>query len=169
MSDGMVEEPSLPERPSLRGRVLTRIVRLFVKHWPRGDYRSLVRQARLLLELPAWLSFPLSYGVSCKKIQGTEICGEWIIPNSNYYDDRVLLYLHGGGYVSCNPQTHRPITATLARLLHWRVFALDYRLAPEAPFPPQWMTLLALLTGLLNKVSSRTRLQLLEIPPEAAW
>ncbi|HET9284929.1 MAG TPA: alpha/beta hydrolase [Candidatus Angelobacter sp.] len=135
MSDGMVEEPSLPEKPSLRARVLTRVVRLFVKHWPRGDYSALVQRARRLLALPAWLSFPLSYGVSCKKIQGTDICGEWVIPNSNYYDDRVLLYLHGGGYVSCNPQTHRPIIATLSRLLHWRVFALDYRLAPEAPFP----------------------------------
>lgn len=32
-------------------------------------------------------------------------------------------------------QIHRPITAVLARLSHRRVFALDYRLAPEAPFP----------------------------------
>lgn len=131
----MVEEPSLPEKPSLRARVLTRIVRLFVKHWPRGDYRSLVRQARLLLELPAWLSFAVSYEVNYTKIHGTDICGEWVAPDENYSDDRVLLYLHGGGYVSCNPQTHRPITATLARLLQWRVFALDYRLAPEDPFP----------------------------------
>jgi len=131
----MVEEASLPAKPSLRARVLTRVVKLFVKHWPRGDYRSLVRQARLLLELPAWLSFLVSYGVSYKKIQNADICGEWVIPNSNYYDDRVLLYLHGGGYVSCSAQSHRSITAALARLLSWRVFALDYRLAPEAPFP----------------------------------
>jgi epsilon-lactone hydrolase len=43
--------------------------------------------------------------------------------------------LHGGGYVSCNARTHRPITASLARLAGQRVLALDYRLAPEAPFP----------------------------------
>jgi acetyl esterase/lipase len=47
----------------------------------------------------------------------------------------VILYLHGGGYVACSPLTHRPITATLARLTGRRVLALDYRLAPEHRFP----------------------------------
>jgi acetyl esterase/lipase len=45
------------------------------------------------------------------------------------------LYLHGGGYVSCSPQTHRPITAALARLLGCLVFVPDYRVAPEHKFP----------------------------------
>jgi epsilon-lactone hydrolase len=47
----------------------------------------------------------------------------------------VLLYLHGGGYVSCSPQTHRPITTSLARMTQCRVLSLDYRWAPEHPFP----------------------------------
>jgi acetyl esterase/lipase len=47
----------------------------------------------------------------------------------------VILYLHGGGYVSCSPAVYRPITAALARLTPARVFALDYRLAPEHPHP----------------------------------
>jgi acetyl esterase/lipase len=46
----------------------------------------------------------------------------------------VLLYLHGGGYFACSAETHRPITAFFA--LHgFRVFAPDYRLAPENQFP----------------------------------
>ena len=45
-----------------------------------------------------------------------------------------LLYLHGGGFVGCSPKTHRPITAAFARR-GFRVFAPDYRLAPEHPFP----------------------------------
>ncbi len=45
-----------------------------------------------------------------------------------------LLYLHGGGFIACSPRTHRPITGWFAR--HgFRVFAPDYRLAPEHPFP----------------------------------
>ncbi len=45
-----------------------------------------------------------------------------------------LLYLHGGGYFGCSAETHRPITVYYA--LHgFRVFAPDYRLAPENPFP----------------------------------
>ena len=45
-----------------------------------------------------------------------------------------LMYVHGGGFVGCSPRTHRPITAGFA-LQGFRVFAPDYRLAPEHPFP----------------------------------
>jgi cation diffusion facilitator CzcD-associated flavoprotein CzcO/acetyl esterase/lipase len=45
-----------------------------------------------------------------------------------------LLYVHGGGFVGGSPVTHRPITAGFA-LRGFRVFAPDYRLAPEHPFP----------------------------------
>ena len=45
-----------------------------------------------------------------------------------------LMYVHGGGFVGCSPRTHRPITAAFA-LQGFRVFAPDYRLAPEHPFP----------------------------------
>ncbi|HZD93436.1 MAG TPA: alpha/beta hydrolase, partial [Candidatus Sulfotelmatobacter sp.] len=100
-----------------------------------GDFRALVRRARRLFGLPIWLSFLVSIEVGYERVENTDLCGEWVIPDANYYDDKVLLYLHGGGYVSCTPQTHRPITSALARLLHRRVFVLDYRLAPESPFP----------------------------------
>jgi cyclohexanone monooxygenase len=45
-----------------------------------------------------------------------------------------MLYIHGGGFVGCSPRTHRAITASLARR-GFRVFAPDYRLAPEHPYP----------------------------------
>jgi monoterpene epsilon-lactone hydrolase len=49
--------------------------------------------------------------------------------------ERVLLYVHGGGYIACSPATHRPLAARLAR--EWRALAVvpDYALAPEQPFP----------------------------------
>jgi acetyl esterase/lipase len=47
----------------------------------------------------------------------------------------VVLYVHGGGFVSCSAATHRPIAAALARLTARRVFSVDYRLAPEHRFP----------------------------------
>jgi acetyl esterase/lipase len=71
--------------------------------------------------------------------------GEWIAPaRTNETGTRagrdgasegVVLYLHGGGYVSCSPATHRPVTAALARLTKLSVFAPDYRLAPEHRYP----------------------------------
>jgi epsilon-lactone hydrolase len=45
-----------------------------------------------------------------------------------------MLYVHGGGFVACSPRTHRPVTGALAKR-GFSVFAPDYRLAPEHPFP----------------------------------
>lgn len=46
-----------------------------------------------------------------------------------------LLYLHGGAYCVGSPVTHRALTARLAQGTGVPVFAADYRLAPEHPFP----------------------------------
>ncbi|MEV5302717.1 alpha/beta hydrolase [Amycolatopsis methanolica] len=46
-----------------------------------------------------------------------------------------VLYLHGGGFVGSSMHTHRKLGGHLARLLGAPVLVLDYRLAPEAPFP----------------------------------
>lgn len=59
---------------------------------------------------------------------------EWIsAPESA--PDRAILYLHGGGYVIGSARTHRALTAHLARAARSRILVLDYRLAPEFPFP----------------------------------
>ena len=69
-----------------------------------------------------------------KFVSGQEggINGEWA-----YSQKRVsgtVLYLHGGGYFACSPKIYRPITGGFAR--HGlNVFAPQYRLAPENPFP----------------------------------
>ncbi|NEW43502.1 alpha/beta hydrolase [Nocardia cyriacigeorgica] len=46
-----------------------------------------------------------------------------------------VLYLHGGGYAVGSPTTHRSLTARLAHETGCAVYSLDYRLAPEHPFP----------------------------------
>ncbi|MBX9699354.1 MAG: alpha/beta hydrolase, partial [Acetobacteraceae bacterium] len=48
---------------------------------------------------------------------------------------RALLYLHGGGYVSGSLTSHRHVVAEAGRQAGIRTLALDYRLAPEHPFP----------------------------------
>jgi monoterpene epsilon-lactone hydrolase len=50
-------------------------------------------------------------------------------------DDLLVLYLHGGGYFFGSPQTHRQLTCGIAKQARAQVWALDYRLAPESPFP----------------------------------
>lgn len=48
---------------------------------------------------------------------------------------RVVLFLHGGGYVSGSLKSHRHMVAQAGREARARTLAIDYRLAPEHPFP----------------------------------
>jgi epsilon-lactone hydrolase len=47
----------------------------------------------------------------------------------------VVLYLHGGGYLFGSPKTHRQVIIAMAKAFQAPAYALDYRLAPEHPFP----------------------------------
>jgi epsilon-lactone hydrolase len=49
--------------------------------------------------------------------------------------DAVVLYLHGGGYVIGSPRSHRHLAAAIARAAATAALLVDYRLAPEHPFP----------------------------------
>ena len=49
--------------------------------------------------------------------------------------ERVFLLLHGGGYTSGSPRTHRKLASSLSRAAYARVLTPEYRLAPEHPFP----------------------------------
>lgn len=50
-------------------------------------------------------------------------------------EDGAVLYLHGGGYTVGSVASHRSLAAHLAREIHRPVYLLDYRLAPEHPYP----------------------------------
>jgi epsilon-lactone hydrolase len=49
--------------------------------------------------------------------------------------ERTVLYLHGGGYTTCSPRTHRSLAAFLAKAADAVVYTPGYRLAPEHPYP----------------------------------
>lgn len=88
-------------------------------------------------------------------VEGTVggIAGEWMRADAV---PRVatLLYLHGGGYFACTPQTHRAITSSFARV-GFRTFSPAYRLAPEHPFPAGLEDAVAAYRGLLEDHAPR--------------
>jgi len=61
----------------------------------------------------------------------------------------VLLFFHGGGFVAGGLDTHDSVCRTLAEASGCRVIAVDYRLAPEHPFPSAIEDGLAALTALM--------------------
>jgi monoterpene epsilon-lactone hydrolase len=68
---------------------------------------------------------------------GAALKGEWIEPivANHAAQRRCILYLHGGAYIAMSARSSRSITRRLAVWSDARLFALDYRLAPEHPFP----------------------------------
>src|SRR5215469_6669852 len=72
--------------------------------------------------------------VICEKVSAGGVAAEWIsAPGATA--DRVILYLHGGGYVVGSINTHRAMVSRIARASDARALLIDYRLAPEHPFP----------------------------------
>ena len=72
--------------------------------------------------------------VVCEPVNAGNVPAEWIAA-PGAAADRVILYLHGGGYVLGSINTHRAMIARIARASNARALAIDYRLAPEHPFP----------------------------------
>jgi len=72
--------------------------------------------------------------VKCEAVSAGGVPAEWIVP-PNAAADRVILYLHGGGYVMGSINTHRATVARIARASQARGLAIDYRMGPEHPFP----------------------------------
>ena len=78
------------------------------------------------------LAFPED--VEIRPVCAAGLMNEWLIP-PGAPERRCLLYLHGGAYVMGSRKSHRRLAAQIARASGTRVLLLDYRLAPECPFP----------------------------------
>ena len=68
------------------------------------------------------------------KVERVSAPAEWLRP-PGAVAGRVVLYLHGGGYVIGSPRSHRHLAAAIASAAAASALLLDYRLAPEHPYP----------------------------------
>jgi acetyl esterase/lipase len=76
---------------------------------------------------------PLEADCTATPVDAGGVPAEWVTaPGAG---DAVVLYLHGGGYVIGSIVTHRDLAARISRASGTRVLLIDYRLAPEHPFP----------------------------------
>src|SRR6185503_6788101 len=73
-------------------------------------------------------------GTTMKPARADGVSVEWMTP-SNASPQSVILYLHGGGWTLGWYNSHRWMLAHICRAAACRALAVDYRLAPEDPFP----------------------------------
>jgi monoterpene epsilon-lactone hydrolase len=79
-------------------------------------------------------AFGLPADVTVQKVSANGVKAEWTsTPGAD--PASAILYLHGGGYVICSLDSHRHLAAEVGRAAGMRTLAIDYRLAPEHPFP----------------------------------
>ena len=84
---------------------------------------------------------------------------EWLRPARD--NGWVLLYLHGGAFMVGSPRTHRAITSQLAVRSGARLCTLDYRLAPEHPWPAAADDAMAAYVALLEQGQPAGRIAIL--------
>ena len=77
---------------------------------------------------------PAPAGVTCTPVEAGGVSAEWSVADGAD-QGKVILYVHGGGYVMGSAGSHRDMTGRLSQAAGARVLSLNYRLAPEHPFP----------------------------------
>jgi len=70
----------------------------------------------------------------CEKVDAGGVPAEWVAA-PGFDGQRAVLFLHGGGYAIGSINTHRRMAYDISAACGARVLVIDYRLAPEHPFP----------------------------------
>lgn len=103
--------------------------------------------------------FPVAAAATVEAIEIAGRPAEWVYA-AGADAGRAMLYVHGGGYVQGSLHTHRNMVYEIAKAIGGRVLNLDYRLAPEHPFPAAVDDTVAAWLALLDQGVD---------PAKAAW
>jgi epsilon-lactone hydrolase len=117
----------MPSLQSLGLRLILNLRRAVI------DWEAPVERFRTMMERSARFFKP-PRDVDVKPVVADDVPGEWLIP-PDASPRSVILYLHGGGWTLGWSNVHCKMVAHLCRAAASRALAVDYRLAPEYPFP----------------------------------
>jgi len=115
--------------PSLRSRLIYGLLKLLHKPMIPDDLDKQRGYLELLQEL-----VPPPLKLVPNPVDANGIPCEWVLPEKAI-PTQVVFYLHGGGYVTKMPVLHRNFLYQLAQESKAQFLMVDYRLAPEDPFP----------------------------------
>ena len=105
--------------------------------------------ARAHFERFARIFLRRAHGVDVEQSQIAGIDVDWLRP-TDARQDKVIFYLHGGAYVMGSRRTHRQLVSHIARSAGVVAVVVEYRLAPEDPFPAGLDDAVAVYRGLLE-------------------
>ncbi len=125
--------------PSLRSQLFNFMLRnrhlLHLRFKPDTiDENTSIPQFRAEAERMSGALAKLPDGIEVQPITLDDMTAEWIYP-TNAAQEKVILYTHGGGYVSGSCTDHRAIVSKMVKRCGVKTLQFDYRLAPEHPFP----------------------------------
>lgn len=114
----------------------SRFVRFIIRHMVGPKFKRAVGSVSELRKLDEFIikNQRIPAGTEISPVRAKGIAAEWV-RGPAAETRRVILYLHGGAFVMCSPATHRELAARLSAGAKAAVLVLDYRLAPEHPFP----------------------------------
>jgi acetyl esterase/lipase len=135
------------------------LVRIGVRWFIKRRRRATVAAARRTIRAAArWVPRPPA-GTEVRAVDAGGVPGE-LIATAASRRDRHVLFLHGGGYVTGSPALYRHFTWRVATAARAHVLAIDYRLAPEHPFPAALDDALAAYQWLLGGRADPQRIAL---------
>src|ERR1700676_3057262 len=117
---------------SLRAELVRLGARLFLKPGNSHDV-TIARHRELTRRFERWVPMPPADTEMVRGQLGGIAALRVATPRS--CPDRHILFLHGGGYVAGSPELYRHMLSRFASAAGARGAAVDYRLAPEHPFP----------------------------------
>jgi len=119
---------------SVRAFFLQQLLRLNSQFWHGRETIPVAIARERLDKLASRIpKVPLQVALSTDQLEGLAL--HWFMP-SDSDKNRVVLYLHGGAYTAGSPMTtHRDLISRLAVRTGINFVAVNYRKAPEDPFP----------------------------------
>lgn len=98
------------------------------------DFNTSIPDFRDLCEKGATKYARIPQGIAIIEENTDGIKAEWVIPEGAN-PEKVVLFVHGGGYVSGSCSDHRAFVSKLSKSCGFQNLVFEYRLAPENPFP----------------------------------
>jgi len=114
--------------PSPQAKIAKRLLRSLFSGWAEGS----VAEQRARQEKSTRFS-PPPKGCERQPVEVNGLSAEWFVPAAPAAG--AILYLHGGAYVVGSVATHREYLVRLAKSTRTKILAINYRLAPEHPYP----------------------------------